>query len=123
MSNELLQLKGIGTVTAEKLTENGFDTIKKLATTTTERLSQVEGFSINRASLVIEQARIIMAQTIINKPAPAAKATGEKKPEKPKDKKEKKEKKAKKDKDKEKDKEKDKKKKDKKKKGKGKKNK
>jgi len=73
------------------LAENVFDNIKKIATTTTERLSQVEGFSINRVSPVIEEARSIMAKGIMNTTDNADNTSTEKKSKKDrkKDKKEK----------------------------------
>jgi DNA repair protein RadA len=55
--NELLQLPGIGEATAEKLIQNGFDTIEKIAIASPFELAEVAEISVDVAKRAIEAAK------------------------------------------------------------------
>jgi DNA repair protein RadA len=55
--NELLQLPGIGEATAEKLIQNGFDTIEKIAVASPFELAEIAEISVDVAKRAIEAAK------------------------------------------------------------------
>ncbi len=54
---EIEDLPGIGPTTAEKLKENGYDSVEKIATASPHDLSELVGLSVDNAKKAVEAAR------------------------------------------------------------------
>ena len=54
---EIEDLPGIGPTTAEKLKENGYDSVEKIATASPHNLSELVGLSVDNAKKAVEAAR------------------------------------------------------------------
>ena len=54
---ELEDLPGIGPTTAEKLKENGYDSVEKIAVASPHELSELVGLSVDNAKKAVEAAR------------------------------------------------------------------
>ena len=78
MPTSVLQVKGIGPATAEKLAAAGFTSAEDIADASYEQLTAVPGFAESRARQIIANARLRLADVapMVVEPAVAKKAAG-----------------------------------------------
>lgn len=57
MKTELTEVKGIGEKTAEKLLQQGIESVEALIATAVEEVSLITGFGLNRAEALMNAAR------------------------------------------------------------------
>ena len=59
---ELQQLKGIGKILSQRLVENSYDTISKVAAAQTKGLERIAGMDPKKVRTIVAQAREMMGE-------------------------------------------------------------
>jgi ribosomal protein S13 len=62
VASELMQMKGVGTVMAQRLSDAGFDSVKKIAQASEEELKKVRGITPQAMRSIVEQATKLAQQ-------------------------------------------------------------
>lgn len=59
---ELQQLKGVGKILSQRLVENSYNTISKVAAAQTKGLERIAGMHPKKVWAIVTQARVIMRE-------------------------------------------------------------
>ena len=65
---ELQQLKGIGKILSQRLVENSYDTISKVAAAQTKGLERIAGMDPKKVRTIVAQARAMMGEAEKDRP-------------------------------------------------------
>ena len=65
---ELQQLKGIGKILSQRLVENSYDTISKVAAAQTKGLERIAGMDPKKVRTIVAQARTMMGEAEKDRP-------------------------------------------------------
>jgi predicted flap endonuclease-1-like 5' DNA nuclease len=66
---ELQQLKGIGKILSQRLVENSYDTIAKVAAAQTKGLERIAGMNPKKVRAIVAQAREMIGEAEKGRPA------------------------------------------------------